>query len=59
MPIEILAKTKDTKYQPVFEKFVNDSSYSVAGASLEGLAALEPTGIYPWQKNTAVMLWVN
>jgi len=48
--LEILAKTKDTKYKPIFEKFVNDSSYSVAGASLEGLAALEPDQAYALAK---------
>ena len=48
--IEILAKTKDTKYLPVFQKFVDDSSYSVAGASLEGLANLEPDQAYSLAK---------
>ena len=48
--IEILAKTKDTKYRDVFQKFVNDSSYSVAGASLEGLSALEPDQAYALAK---------
>ncbi|MEO9144658.1 MAG: M1 family metallopeptidase [Ginsengibacter sp.] len=40
--IEILAKMKDQKYEPIFEKYINDSSYSVAGASLEGLTTLQP-----------------
>ena len=40
--IEILAKSDDKKYQPLFEKYVNDSSYSVAGSALEGLINLEP-----------------
>jgi aminopeptidase N len=44
--IEILARLKDNKYQPLFEKYVTDSSYSVAGASLEGLAALQPAEAY-------------
>ncbi|HSN08100.1 MAG TPA: HEAT repeat domain-containing protein, partial [Hanamia sp.] len=48
--IEILAKMNDKKYQPLFEKFVNDSSYSVAGASLEGLAAFEPDQAYTLAK---------
>lgn len=41
--IEILAKTLDKKYQPLFEKYVNDSSYSVSGAALYGLSLLEPS----------------
>jgi len=48
--LETLAKTKDTKYLPLFRKYVNDSSYSVAGASLEGLAALEPSQAYSLAK---------
>ncbi len=48
--IEILAKTKDNKYLPVFQKFVNDSSYSVAGASLEGLTDLQPDQAYSLAK---------
>lgn len=48
--IEILAKLKDTKYQPIFEKHVSDSSYSLAGASLEGLANLNPDEAYTLAK---------
>ncbi|HUZ61523.1 MAG TPA: M1 family metallopeptidase [Hanamia sp.] len=44
--IEIIAKMNDKKYEPMFEKYVNDSSYSVSGAALEGLAALEPSQAY-------------
>jgi aminopeptidase N len=44
--IEILAKQADKKYQPLFEKYVTDSSYSVSGAALEGLANLEPEEAY-------------
>ena len=40
--LTILAKTKDKKYLPLFSKFVNDSSYSVSGASLEGISSLDP-----------------
>lgn len=36
--LEILASTKDTKYKPLYMQFLNDSSYSVSGAALEGLA---------------------
>jgi hypothetical protein len=31
--IRFLAKTKDAKYLPIYNNNVNDSSYSVAGAS--------------------------
>ena len=48
--IKFLAKTADVKYQPLFNKFVNDSSYSVAGASLEGLEKLEPSKAYELAK---------
>lgn len=48
--IEILAKMKDNKYKSLFEKYVNDSSYSVAGAALEGLAALQPEEAYTLAK---------
>jgi aminopeptidase N len=48
--IEILAKTGDKKYQPLFQKYVNDSSYSVSGAALEGLTMLEPEQAYPLAK---------
>jgi aminopeptidase N len=48
--IEILAKTGDKKYQPLFEKYVNDSSYSVSGAALEGLTNLEPEKAYTLAK---------
>lgn len=35
--IGVLAMFAESKYQPIFAKGINDSSYSVAGASLEGL----------------------
>ena len=35
--IDILASTKDAKYKSLFEKDVNDSSYSVSGSALGGL----------------------
>lgn len=44
--IEILANTGDAAYKPVFEKFINDSSYSVSGAALEGLSNLDETNAY-------------
>lgn len=48
--IEILAKTNDKKYEPLFTKYVSDSSYSVSGAALEGLSALEPAQAYQLAK---------
>ncbi len=48
--LEILAKTKDFKYLPLFQKYISDSSYSVAGASLEGLAVLESDQEYSLAK---------
>lgn len=48
--ISILAKTKDAQYKPIFAKFVNDSSYSVSGASLEGLANLDQADAYSLAK---------
>ncbi len=48
--IEILSKTNDKKYLPIFEKYVDDSSYSVSGAALEGLTSLEPDQAYSLAK---------
>lgn len=48
--IKFLAKTADVKYLPLYKKFVNDSSYSVAGASLAGLEKLEPSNAYELAK---------
>lgn len=44
--IELLAATEDPKYKSVFEKYINDSSYSVSGASLKGLNAIDPANSY-------------
>lgn len=44
--LELLGELKEIKYLPLFEKYVNDSSYSVSGAALEGLAALKPQQAY-------------
>lgn len=44
--IEILAFTGDAKYKPIYDKFINDSSYSVSGAALEGLSKLDPDNAY-------------
>ena len=46
----ILAKTKDVKYKSLFTKFVNDSSYSVSGSALEGLADLDQADAYSLAK---------
>ncbi|MEO6639155.1 MAG: M1 family metallopeptidase, partial [Ginsengibacter sp.] len=48
--IEILGKLNDKKYEPLFAKYVSDSSYSVSGAALEGLTALEPSQAYQLAK---------
>ena len=39
--IEGLGKTADAKYASLYEKNINDSSYSVAGASLEALSKVD------------------
>lgn len=44
--LEILADTKSSQYEKLYEKFLNDSSYSVAGAALKGYAALNPQKAY-------------
>ncbi|HMK03442.1 MAG TPA: M1 family metallopeptidase, partial [Ferruginibacter sp.] len=48
--ISFLAKTKDAKYKPLYEKNITDSSYAVAGASLDGLLQLEPAKAYELAK---------
>ncbi len=48
--LEILVKQNDKKYLPLFEKFVNDSSYSVSGAALDGLSKLQPEQAYTLAK---------
>ncbi len=44
--IAMLAATKDAQYKPIFEKAVNDSSYSVAGAALKGLINSDSANAY-------------
>lgn len=51
--IAFLAKKVDAKYKPLFEKNISDSSYSVAGAALEGLQSLEPARTYELAKKYA------
>ena len=48
--IGYLAKTSNAKYKALYEKNINDSSYSVAGAALEGLIGLEPARSYELAK---------
>jgi len=48
--ISYLAKTGNARYKSLFEKNINDSSYSVAGAALEGLKELEPAKAYDLAK---------
>jgi aminopeptidase N len=48
--ISYLAKTSNAKYRALYERNINDSSYSVAGAALEGLVALEPAKSYELAK---------
>ncbi|MFT4152448.1 M1 family metallopeptidase [Parafilimonas sp.] len=44
--LTLLASVASPAYKPLFEKGINDSSYSVAGASLIGLSNLDPSGSY-------------
>jgi len=41
-----LANTKDPQYQSLYNQWIEDSSYSVAGAALKGLSVLTPTKAY-------------
>ena len=48
--VSYLAKTSNAKYKGLYEKNINDSSYSIAGAALEGLIGLEPAKSYELAK---------
>lgn len=48
--ISYLAKTSNAKYKSLYESNINDSSYSVAGAALEGLIGLDATKGYELAK---------
>ena len=48
--LNFLIQTTDTKYLTLFKTNLNDSSYSVAGAALSGLAELEPDNAYALAK---------
>ena len=44
--IKFLVKTKNAKYLPIYQSAVADSSYSVAGAALEGLTSIDSANAY-------------
>lgn len=44
--ISFLVKNADAKYAPIYQAAVTDSSYSVAGAALKGLVALDAANGY-------------
>jgi len=48
--INYLVKNGDKKYLPVYQAAVNDSSYTVAGAGLKGLALLDGSNAYALAK---------
>jgi aminopeptidase N len=48
--INFLVKNGNAKYLPVYQAAVNDSSYSVSGAALKGLVALDPSNAYSLAK---------
>jgi aminopeptidase N len=48
--LQFLVKIADAKYLTLFKNNVADSSYTVAGAALSGLAALEPGNAYTLAK---------
>lgn len=52
--IEFLANQKNPKFKELFQRFINDSSYSVSGAALLGLANLEPENAYSLAKKYSV-----
>ncbi|MEO7265880.1 MAG: M1 family metallopeptidase [Ferruginibacter sp.] len=51
--INYLVKIGDKKYQAIFLSAANDSSYSLAGAGLKGLALLDPANAYNLAKKFA------
>jgi aminopeptidase N len=48
--INYLVKNGDAKYLSIYQAAVNDSSYSVAGAALKGLVALDAANAYTLAK---------
>ncbi|MEP6846443.1 MAG: M1 family metallopeptidase, partial [Panacibacter sp.] len=51
--LEILANTNDTKYKSLFEQYINDSSYSIAGAALLGLGNVDEANAVIFAKKMA------
>jgi aminopeptidase N len=48
--ITFLVKNGNAKYLPIYQAAVNDSSYSVSGAALKGLVALDAANAYTLAK---------
>ncbi len=48
--LECLANTGEIKYKALFEKYSDDSSYSIAGAALQGLIMLDSANAYTLAK---------
>ncbi len=48
--LSFLLKTKDSKYLPLYEKAINDSSYNVAGTAFKGIAQQKPEEAYALAK---------
>lgn len=48
--INFLVKNGDARFKPIYEKSVTDSSYSIAGAALKGLIALDSVNAYKYAK---------
>lgn len=48
--LKFLAASGDVQYKTLYEQFLNDSSYSVSAASMEGLMVLEPSRSYELAK---------
>lgn len=44
--LELLSFTENDEYRNLYEKYINDSSYSVSGAALEGLAGIDKDYAY-------------
>lgn len=48
--IEALANTYDELYKPIFEQYVNDSSYTISGEALSGLNNIDSANAYKLAK---------
>ncbi|MEO7444913.1 MAG: M1 family metallopeptidase [Ferruginibacter sp.] len=48
--INYLVKNGDKKYLPIYQAAISDSSYSVSGAALKGIAALDAPNAYNFAK---------